>query len=77
MKCFLVYVDNYDYDEYDSCVILADSEEEVRSMFKRERLFNEYITTIGEDFYFYDHQGEIHIKEVTEKGLVIASFNAG
>lgn len=76
MKCFMVYVDKFDYDEYDACVVLADSEEEVRNMFKREKTYDGYTTKI-EDVYFDDHQGEIHIKEVTEKGLVLASFNAG
>lgn len=77
MKCFKVYVNKCGYDEYDACIVLADSKKEVRSMFKRERLYNEYITTIGEDFFFYDHQGKIRIEEVTEKGLVLASFHAG
>lgn len=77
MKCYMVYVNKCDYDEYDACIVLADSKEEVRSMFKRKRVYDEYITTIGEDFFFYDHQGKIHIKEVIEKGLVLASFIAG
>lgn len=76
MKCYMVYVDRYDYDEYDACIVLADSEEEVRSMFKREKTYDGYITKM-KGVYFDDHQGEIHIKEVTKKGLVLASFNAG
>lgn len=77
MKCYIVYVDKFDYDEYDACVVLADSEEEVRNMFKREEYYAGHITRIEEDVHFYDHQGKIHIEEVTEKGLVLASFNAG
>ena len=76
MKCFLVYVKDWDYDEYDSMVVAADSEEEVRSMFEREKDCRGEVTTIG-GIYFYDHQGEIFIEEVKEKGVVLASFNAG
>ncbi len=76
MKCYMVYVDKVNYNEYDACIVLADSEEEVRSMFKKEESY-EYIPGIEEDVYFYNYQGKIHIEEVTEKGLVLASFNAG
>ena len=76
MKCFLVYVKDWTYDEFDSVVVLADSEEEVRSMFKRERDFRGYGTSIG-GIFFNDGQGEIFIKEIKEKGVVLASFNAG
>ena len=76
MKCFLVYVKDWGYDEYDGVVVAADSEEEVRNMFKREKEWDGYATTI-EGIYFYDYQGEIFIEEVKEKGVVLASFNAG
>lgn len=76
MKCFLVYVKKWSYDEYDSVVVAADSEEEVRSMFKREKDFRGEGTSIG-SIFFDDYQGEIFIKEVKEKGVVLASFNAG
>lgn len=71
MKCFLVYVDECEYDDdYGACVILADSEEEVRNMFER-------VTegTLVEEIEFRDRQGEIHIEEMIKKGLVLASFN--
>ena len=82
MKCFLVYAEANDWDQYDSVAVLADSEEEVKAMFHHED--DEWAslskTIIGEDKcapYFYDHQGKIHIEEMTEKGVVCASFNAG
>jgi len=74
MKCFLVYVEDYDYDQYDSVAVLAESKEEVREMFIKD---SEY-TYIGEDGpFFYKSQGKIYIEEMTEKGVVCASFNAG
>ena len=83
MKCFLVYVKEWSYDTYDGVVVLADSKEEVRSMMKTERensFCDRTITTIGNDPhppYFYECQGEIIIEEITKKGVVLASFNAG
>lgn len=78
MKCFLVYVNDWDYDEYDGVVVAADSEEEVRSMFHYDG--DLHCTFIGEgvcDPYFKDSQGKIFVEEIKEKGVVLASFNAG
>lgn len=78
MKCFLVYVKKWDYDTYDGVVVAADSEEEVRSMFHYDKSWK--WTTIGDGNCpprFEDFQGEIFIKEVKEKGVVLASYNAG
>ena len=81
MKCFLVYVKEWDYDQYDSVAVLADSEEEVRNMFirKTDVDFPWWDRTyVGKDGpYFEDNQGEIFIEEMTEKGVICASFNAG
>ena len=76
MKCFLVYVKDYDYDQYDSVAVLAESKEEVREMFIKD---GEY-TYIGEHLdgpWFHKSQGKIYIEEMTKKGIVCASFNAG
>lgn len=74
MKCFLVYVKEYDYDQYNEVVVLAESKEEVRKMFIK----NEDYTYIGKDGpWFHDSQGKIYIKEMTKKGVVSSSFNAG
>lgn len=78
MKCFLVYVKEWDYDTYDGVVVAADSEEEVRSMFHYDKKWK--WTTIGDGDCpprFEDFQGEILIEEVKEKGVVLASYNAG
>lgn len=74
MKCFLVYTNEYDYDQYDSVAVLAETEEEVREMFIED---SDY-TYIGEDGpWFFKSQGKIHIEEMTKKGVVCASYNAG
>lgn len=74
MKCFLIYVKEYDYDEYNEVVVLAESKEEVREMFIKD----EGYTYIGEDGpWFHDSQGKIYIEEMTKKGVVSSSFNAG
>ena len=78
MKCFLVYVKEWDYDTYDGVVVAADSEEEVRSMLHYNKEWK--CTTIGDEDLpprFEDFQGEIFIEEVKEKGIVLASYNAG
>lgn len=78
MKCFLVYVSDWDYDTYDGVVVTADSEEEVRNMLHYDGDLCR--TFIGDDKYapyFKDSQGEVFIVEIKEKGIVLASFNAG
>ena len=78
MKCFLVYVKEWDYDTFDSMVVTADSEEEVRNMLHYDGDLCR--TFIGDDKYapyFRDFQGEIFVEEIKEKGVVLASFNAG
>lgn len=82
MKTFLLWVENVDYDEYDSCVIVAEDEAQVRAMMRHSDESYCPHTTIGEGencVFFGDHQGEIHIKEVdmTRPHVVCASFNAG
>ena len=86
MKVYRVSVKKVDWDQFDSAVILADSKEEVLGMFKHitnEDFPCENRTVVAYDeqgferVYFYDSQGEIEVEEVTTKGLVLESFNAG
>lgn len=86
MKVYRVYVENVDWDQFDSMVVLADNEEEVRARWEHienpdypaeNRTVVEVDEMGFERTYFYDSQGEIHIEEVTQKGVVLASFNAG
>ena len=63
-KIFLVEVEEVDYDQYDSCVVVADNAEQA--------------IEIGKDL-FEEDQGEITAKEIdlTTEGVVLTSFNAG
>ena len=86
MKVYRVSVKKVDWDQFDAVVVLADSEEEVRGMFEHvvdEDYPRENRTVVVRDeqgfeqVYFYDTQGEIEVEEVTTKGAVLWSFNAG
>lgn len=81
MKVFKVWVDSCDYDEYDGAVVVAESEEDVRSHLVHDDFWEEtqFMTGRFKQFSFSDSQGEIHIKEVpTNKvAVILTSFNAG
>lgn len=64
MKVYYVYVDDWDYDEYDSCVVVAENEDNALAMVKD---------------VFHKHQGEIHVREedLTDEHVLLMSFNAG
>ena len=63
-KVYLVKVPECGWDEYDSIIVVASTEEEAISM--------------GEGF-FEKHQGQITATEVnlTKSGVILTSFNAG
>ena len=71
MKVYLVYADEYDYDDYDAIVVVAENEENALEMAKSG--------CWDGGSYFKKHQGEIHVKEVdlTTEHIVLESFNAG
>ena len=86
MKVFKVWVDKYDYDNYDSFVCVANSEEEIRSHISVDRYNRRVVDMSGNDDYedsvwFQDFQGEIHIEEVNlnvdKPYIVCSSYNAG
>lgn len=89
MKVFKVFVDKCSYDEYDSCVVVAESIEAVWAMMEHREDEDypsenawRFIPTDSDDgfpTFFYDHQGTIHIEEVdlNTPGVVLSSFNAG
>ena len=69
MKVFKVWVDKYDYDNYDSFVCVANSEDEIRNHISIDRYNRRVVDMSGNDDYedyiwFDDFQGEIHIEEV-------------
>ena len=86
MKVFKVWVDKYDYDNYDSFVCVANSEDEIRNHISIDRHNCRVIDMSGNDAYedsvwFEDFQGEIHIEEVNlnvdKPYIVCSSYNAG
>ena len=86
MKVFKVWVDEWDYDNYDSFVCVANSEDEIRSHISVDRYNRRIIDMSGNDNHedsvkFEDFQGEIHIEEVNlnvdKPYIVCSSYNAG
>ena len=86
MKVFKVWVDKYDYDNYDSFVCVANSEDEIRKHISIDRYNCRVIDMSSNDDYedsvwFEDFQGEIHIEEVNlsvdKPYIVCSSYNAG
>lgn len=75
-KIYLVSVEEYCYDEYDSMVVIADNEQEAIEMCKA----NDYNGDEGWEG-FIESQGKIVAKEInlntnTSK-IILQSFNAG
>ena len=86
MKVFKVWVDKWDYDNYDSFVCVANSEEEIRSCISINKSNCRVIDVVGNNndedcIWFDDFQGEIHIEEVNlnvdKPYIVCSSYNAG
>ena len=86
MKVFKVWVDEWDYDTYDSFVCVANSEDEIRSHISIDRQKRRVVDMSGNEAYedsvwFDDFQGEIHIEEVNlnvdKPYIVCSSYNAG
>ena len=86
MKVFKVWVDKYDYDNYDSFVCVANSEDEIRNHISVDRHNQRVVDMSGNEAYedsveFEDFQGEIHIEEVNlnvdKPYIVCSSYNAG
>ena len=86
MKVFKVWVDKYYYDNYDSFVCVANSEDEIRNHISVDRYNRRVVDMSGNEAYedsvwFDDFQGEIHIEEVNlnvdKPYIVCSSYNAG
>ena len=86
MKVFKVWVDEWFYDDYDSFVCVANSEEEIRKCISVDRYNRRIIDMSGNDNHedavnFEEFQGEIHIEEVNlnvdKPYIVCSSYNAG
>ena len=86
MKVFKVWVDECDYETYDSFVCVANSEDEIRRCISIDEYNERVVDMSGNDDYedsvwFQDFQGEIHIEEVNlnvdKPYIVCSSYNAG
>ena len=86
MKVFKVWVDEWFYDDYDSFVCVANSEDEIRNHISVDRYNRRVVDMSGNEAYenyitFYDFQGEIHIEEVNlnkdKPYIVCSSYIAG
>ena len=86
MKVFKVWVDEWDYDTYDSFVCVANSEDEIRKCISIDEYNERVVDMSGNDDYensvcFQDFQGEIHIEEVNlnvdKPYIVCSSYNDG
>ena len=86
MKVFKVWVDKYDYDNYDSFVCVANSEDEIRNCIRVDRYNRRVVDMSGNEAYedsvkFEEFQGEIYIEEVNlnvdKPYIVCSSYNAG
>ena len=86
MKVFKVWAKLVDYEEYDSFVCVANSEEEIRSRII-DNGYREYVVNMKADndyescVRFDKIQGEIHIEEVNlnvdKPYIVCSSYSAG
>lgn len=86
MKVFKVWVDECDYNNYDSFVCVANSEDEIKKCISIDKYNRRVVDMSGNDDYedciwFNDFQGEIHIEEVNlnvdKPYIVCSSYNAG
>lgn len=70
MKVYYVYVNDWDYDDFDAIVVVAENE---------DRAFEIASSNYYDHCYFKEHQGEIRVEEVdlTKEHVVLESFNAG
>lgn len=65
MKVFKVWTDNFDYDEYDAVVVVADNADTAKHMAVSQ--------------YLHKWQEPIYVEKVDTEALhvVLTSFNAG
>lgn len=70
MKLYLVEADWFNYDQYDSFVVWAESPDEALSLVRAK----DDPTTMNN---FNDNVKVTEIKKPKESGIVLGSFNAG
>ena len=76
-KIYLVEVEECDYDQYDSMVVIADNEQEAIEMCKARDYESDFLGCDG----FVKEQGKITAKEIdlntNNSQIILTSFNAG
>lgn len=82
MKVFKVSAESFGYDEYDSCIVVAESKDAVRKMIKEKAILGSISRIlIGDSVVcrFESDQGKIFIEEIdlTKQDVILASYNAG
>lgn len=70
MNVYHVYSEHWDYDEFDSVVVVAENKDKALEMVNHGYYGGSY---------FEEHQGEIYVEEIdlTKEHIVLESFNAG
>lgn len=87
LKVFRVWPDRYDYDQYDSFIIIGEDKESVLKQFETDKCGHLYRGPVNNPifgrsefcYFFEPNQGELHIEEIdlTAPALILGSFNAG
>lgn len=90
LKVFRVWADRYDYDQFDSFIIIGKDKESVLKQFETDtKGIRTYKGPVNDSptskwpqfdrYLFEQDQGEIHIEEIdiTTPALILGSFNAG
>lgn len=73
MKLYVIRVSGHvDYDEYDSMVIFAESEEQARKIANEKAYYGQPNVFLDPTYATCEE-----LKDVTELGVVVASYNAG
>lgn len=63
MKVYYIYPDNYDYDDFEGFIVVAENESRALEMVRDK---------------FKTHQGEIHVEEdLATEHIALEAFNAG
>ena len=81
MKIYLVWqVDNNGYDTYDSCVVCAENEDDAKTITPDDEIYTE---PVGPYTNWALKKESIFCREIgvanenQERGVILASFNAG
>lgn len=81
MKLFKIKLDNVWYDDYDSCIIVAESKEQVEELCKCKFVKCDYRNILSESFYIHNGQKwtitEVDINEIKQPTIICSNFNAG